>query len=99
MSNCTTDILSSKIVISVCDGRRLGYICNYEIDPCDGKICAIFVPGEPTRIFSRAPELRIPYDKIKKIGEDAILVEIAPGAARCECARDNPGRKRFFGIF
>lgn len=99
MSNCTTDILSSKTVISVCDGRRLGYICNYEIDICDGRICAIFVPGESTHLFSRTPELRIPFSKITKIGEDAILVDVAPGAGNCECCRETSTRKRFFGIF
>lgn len=99
MCNCTTDILSSKIVISVCDGRRLGYICNYEVDPCEGKITAIFVPGESPRLFARTPELRIPFCKINKIGEDAILVDVAPGAGNCECVKDQSCKRRFFGLF
>ncbi len=97
--SCTTDILSSKTVISTCDGRRLGYICNYEVDPCDGKITAIFVPGESTHIFSRTPELRIPFCKITKIGEDAILVDIPPNAGSCAFCQGNSPRKRFFGLF
>lgn len=97
--SCTTDILSSKIVISTCDGRRLGYICNYEIDPCDGKITAIFVPGDGAHFFSRQTELKIPFCKITKIGEDAILVDIPPNAGTCECCKNAPQKRRFFGLF
>ena len=37
---CNTNSLSNKIVISVCDGRKLGHICNYEVDLCNGCIAA-----------------------------------------------------------
>lgn len=83
---CTTDALSCKIVIRVCDGKRLGYICNYEVDTCDGRITAIFVPEENSRrIFSRTPEFRIPWCKISKIGEDAILVDVPQSIGECAC--------------
>jgi YlmC/YmxH family sporulation protein len=95
---CTTDALSCKIVIRLCDGKRLGYICNYEIDTCDGKITAIFVPSEGSRkLLSRTPELRIPWCKISKIGEDAILVDIAPNVGECTC--QNPARKKWWSVF
>lgn len=95
---CTTDALSCKIVIRLCDGKRLGYICNYEIDTCDGKITAIFVPSEGSRkIFSRTPEFRIPWCKISKIGEDAILVDIPPSVGECSC--QNPTRRKWWTFF
>ncbi len=95
---CTTEILSCKIVIRICDGKRLGYICNYEVDPSDGRITAIFVPEDCNkRLFSRTTELRIPWCKITKIGEDAILVDIAPAAGECAC-QTAPKKRFWFGL-
>ena len=92
---CTTNDLGSKIVISVCDGRKLGHICNYEIDLCEGRILAVFVPGESGRFgLGRSGEIRIPWDKIKKIGEDAILVDVP--AHMPECGGPPPPKKRWF---
>ena len=82
---CNTNALSGKIVINVCDARKMGHIVNYELDLCDGSITAIFVPGDCGLFgFSRGADIRIPWDKIKKIGEDAILVEMPPRPAECE---------------
>ena len=72
--------LRHKDVINVCDGARLGMICDLELDACSGAVLAIVVPG-PSRCFGllrAADELVIPFCKIKKIGEDVILVEIKP---------------------
>ena len=72
--------LRQKEVINVCDGARLGPICDLELDACAGTVLAIVVPG-PTRCFGlirSAEELVIPFCRIKKIGEDVILVEIQP---------------------
>lgn len=70
--------LRRKEVINVCDGARLGQICDLELDICTGMILAILVPG-PARLFGllhNDEELAIPFSKIKKFGEDVILVEI-----------------------
>ncbi len=70
--------LRHKDVINVCDGARLGPICDMELDACTGTVLAIVVPG-PARCFGllrSSEELVIPFCKIKKIGEDVILVEI-----------------------
>ncbi len=89
---CTTDSLSEKIVISVCDGRRLGHITNYEIDLACGTVTAVFVPSETGFFpFFRQSRLRIPWDKIKKIGEDAILCDVPPHVPEC-CT----GKNRWF---
>lgn len=72
--------LRQKEVINVCDGARLGAICDLELDICAGTILALIVPG-PARCFGllhSAEELVIPFCQIKKIGEDVILVEIHP---------------------
>lgn len=70
--------LRRKEVINICDGARLGGICDLELDICAGTVLAFIVPG-PTRCFGLlrgSEELVIPFCKIKKIGEDVILVEI-----------------------
>lgn len=78
---CTTfDELKRKDVINICDGANLGRVCDIEIDVTgpEGRITAIIVPG-PARLFGilrSDEELVIPYHCIRKIGEDAILVEI-----------------------
>lgn len=78
---CTTFCeLRRKEVINICDGSRLGCICDLELDDCAGCISAIVVPGQ-TRMFGLLKsdeELVIPYCKIRKIGDDVILVEFAP---------------------
>ncbi|MBQ4067256.1 MAG: YlmC/YmxH family sporulation protein [Clostridia bacterium] len=92
---CNTNALSGKIVINVCDARKLGHISNYELDLCDGRITAVFVPGECGFLgFSRGSDIRIPWDKIRKIGEDAILVEIPPRPVECSAAP--PKKKKLF---
>ncbi len=94
---CNTNSPSNKIVISVCDGRKLGHICNYEIDLCNGCITAIFVPGEGGHFgFGRSNDLRIPWDKIQKIGDDAILVDVPPHMPECNCPPPPPKRKWFW---
>jgi YlmC/YmxH family sporulation protein len=70
--------LRQKEVINIPDGKRLGCICDLEIDICDGKVCAIIVPG-PSKFFSFFRQERchvIPWCRIIRVGEDVILVEI-----------------------
>ena len=80
--------LRRKEVINVCDGARLGCICDMELDSCAGVILAIVVPG-PSRCFGllrNDSELVIPFSRIQKIGDDVILVD-APKKPHCpvEC--------------
>jgi YlmC/YmxH family sporulation protein len=81
VGNCMTFCeLRRKEVINICDGARLGCICDLELDVCDGKILAIIVPGPPKLwgILKSDEEFVIPWCKIHKIGDDVILVDIAP---------------------
>ncbi|MDP4096925.1 YlmC/YmxH family sporulation protein [Paenibacillus sp. P96] len=66
----------SKDVINIMDGRRLGQICDLEIDPRLGRIEAIVmpVPGGFFGLFRARKELVIPWHNIVKIGPDVILV-------------------------
>ena len=70
--------LRQKEVVNVLDGARLGYICDLVIDLPTGKVIAIVVPG-PTRLsflFKGERDSIIPWQNIRKIGEDVVLVEI-----------------------
>lgn len=70
--------LQCKEVICVGDGRRLGFITDVKIDVPEGNICAIVVPG-PCRVFGlvgRHDDYIIPWNCIRKIGPDIVLVDI-----------------------
>ncbi len=75
-----TSELRSREVVNIIDGKRLGFPTDLEIEPETGRITAIVVP-EPGRFawfWGRGGEIVVPWEKIKKIGLDVILVEL-PG--------------------
>lgn len=74
---CRVTDLRDKEVINICDGQRLGFVYDVEIDICTGKVISLVVPEEHG-CFSliRTSEIKIPWDKIDRIGDDIILVTI-----------------------
>ena len=66
-----------KEVISIKDGKRLGYVQDVTADFKTGTITNIIVPGNTKflNIFSTGNDLIIPWNSIKTIGEDIILVD------------------------
>ena len=72
--------LRCKEVICVADGRRLGFACDVEIESPEGCVRSIIVPG-PCRflgLIGRKEDYVIPWQCIRRIGPDIILVEIKP---------------------
>ena len=70
--------LREKEVINSCDCKRLGCVVDIELNPIDCSIEAIILPG-PGKIcgfFGTDCEFIIPFECIRKIGPDIILVEI-----------------------
>lgn len=67
-----------KEVVNVKDGKRLGYVQDVCADLDTGKITSIIVPGSNKIInfFSSNNDVVIPWQNIKCIGDDLILVEI-----------------------
>lgn len=65
-------------MVNVRDGARLGCICDLEMELCTGVVCAIVVPGPPRfwGLLKSSDELVIPFNKITKIGDDVILVDV-----------------------
>lgn len=67
-----------KEVISLSEGKILGFVVDVQADFENGEIHSIIV-AKTGKIFGNITgknNVTIPWDKIKKIGEDVILVEI-----------------------
>ncbi|KLU60468.1 PRC-barrel domain protein [Peptococcaceae bacterium CEB3] len=66
-------------IVNVKDGRRLGPIKDLDLDMERGAIRAILVAGAARSwgIFGggRGDDILIPWDRVKKIGVDVILVD------------------------
>ena len=73
---CRLEELCRKDVINVKDGCRLGYICDFEIDPAGGQICSLIIYGRSKcfGLFGREDDIIIPWCDIQTIGDDTILV-------------------------
>lgn len=70
-----------KEVINICDAKRLGCVCDVDIDFCTGTVNAIVVPGCAGNCFLPCffrgnGDIVIPWENIRRIGEEVILVEI-----------------------
>lgn len=72
--------LQCKEVVNITDGCRLGYVSDVELDILTGKVVAIVVPGKCRffGLFARADDYVIPWQCIRRFGEDIILVEVIP---------------------
>lgn len=72
-----TSELREREVVNVIDGKRLGLASDLEIEIETGRIKAIVVPGPGKflKMFGKSEEFVIPWEWIKKIGVDVILVE------------------------
>jgi len=72
--------LRLRDVVNMLDGSRLGLISDFEMDLEMGTVTALIVPG-PGRFLGflgKETEYFIPWERIRKIGTDVILVDM-PG--------------------
>ena len=67
-----------KEVININNGKRLGYVQDVCADLETGMITSIIVPGsnQIMSFFNQNNDIVIPWQNIKCIGDDLILVEI-----------------------
>ena len=74
---CSLRELRYKEVISVSDGCRYGYVGDLEIDLEAGQVRNLIVPGQARffGLFGRREDVIIPWDEVRRFGEDIILVE------------------------
>ncbi|MCQ2456893.1 MAG: YlmC/YmxH family sporulation protein [Clostridia bacterium] len=89
---CTTEELRDKDVINVCSGRNLGKVAELELDTESGCVSALIVcPDSLSSLFSSRNHVRVPWNEIKCIGRDTVLVEIPVSLESGE------GKSSFFG--
>lgn len=82
---CRIVDLKCKEVINICDGFRIGFVNDVEVDMLNGRVVALVIPG-PCRffgLFGREDDFVIPWPCIRRIGEDIILVEVEIEKIRC----------------
>ncbi len=90
MSMKFTD-LQCKEVICVSNGQRLGFVADVMVEIPEGNICAIVVPCScrfPGGLVRR-DDFLIPWNCIKRIGPDIVLVDAKPD--QCRVPRRKPG--------
>ena len=74
--------LECRDVINLYDGRLLGRISDLEIDSDSGKTTAIYISAGSFWSAGK-DEVRIPWEDIRCVGEDAVLVEFR---RECGCS-------------
>lgn len=78
--------LTGKEVINLADGARIGMIdeCELVFDGKNGKIAALLLPNRMDfwRLFHENRSSSIPWQAIKRIGQDFILVDYEQGSEK-----------------
>lgn len=74
---CRVRDMRLKEVININDGSRLGYVNDLEFRLPEGQITGAVVqaPGRFFGLFGRGEEFYIPWDAIRQMGDDIILIE------------------------
>ena len=85
--------LKCREVINICDGCRVGFVSDLELDCTGGNVVALIVPGRARffGLFGREDDYIIPWGCICRMGNDIILVEI-----EIEKVKRPVGRKNSF---
>lgn len=70
--------LKDMEVIDINNGKKLGIVEDMEIDFEKGKIVSVIIPGPGKLVsfFGKDTEIVIPWECIKKVGIDIILVDM-----------------------
>lgn len=77
MMCCTLDELRCKEVIDVCNGCRLGFVEDVEIDIDCGQVLFLLVPTHGFRMpFCKSEPQRIAWKNIERIACDTIWVRV-----------------------
>lgn len=91
--SCNSADFREKEVVNINDGRCLGNVSEIEFEVCEGRLTAIIVSGQGGFLGFCPEEIRIPWCRIRKIGEDVILVD-AEGCLPPPCDKKRRRRNR-----
>lgn len=67
--------LRSMEIIDINTGAKLGFIKDLKIDCDESKIISIILPSHRTSWFGKNDDIEIPWENVKKIGVDVVLVD------------------------
>lgn len=90
---CRIDEMKDKQVVCVNDGCVLGYVSDIELDTEKGVLTSVVIYGR-LRFFGllgRDEDIVIPFEDIKVIGEETVLV-----STQCGAGFAGTGNKRRF---
>ena len=92
---CRVRDMRLKEVINVNDGARLGYVSDLEFRLPEGQILGAVVqtPGRFFGLFGRGEEFFIPWEAIRQMGDDIILID--KPVQRREPQRERKRRRKF----
>jgi YlmC/YmxH family sporulation protein len=62
-------------IIDINSGSKMGYIKDLRVDCEDYRIVSILLPTQKSSWFNKNNSIEIPWEKVKKIGVDVILVD------------------------
>lgn len=93
---CRIDEMKNKQVVCVKDGCVLGYISDIELDTEKGTLTSIVIYGRLRffGLFGREEDIVIPYEDIKVIGAETVLVSTMLNLK----LNDSRGKKRFTSL-
>ncbi len=67
--------LKTMEIIDINTGTKLGYIKDFKVNCEEYKLDAIILPTQKSGWFSKNEDIELPWERIKKIGVDVILVD------------------------
>lgn len=72
--------LARRDFINVADGMRLGPVKDVYIEPHTGRVTAVVLRGNRKYlgVLGLGGDVVVPWERIRKIGADAVLVELDP---------------------
>lgn len=62
-------------IIDINSGTKMGYMKDLKVDCEDYRIISILMPTQRSSWFNKNSSIEIPWEKIKKVGVDVILVD------------------------
>ncbi len=62
-------------IIDINSGSKMGYIKDLRVDCEEYRIISILLPTQKSSWFNKNNSIEIPWEKVKKIGVDVILVD------------------------
>jgi len=67
--------LKTMEIIDINTGTKLGYIKDFKVNCEEYKLESIIIPTQKAGWFSKNEDIELPWERIKKVGIDVILVD------------------------